>query len=401
MKYSLSAEDTILWSLVPFSLLGDCYIKVLLGNAYQYFLIFLFCVIIIKYLVLTNIRSNEIKPLIVLVLLISSIYLFRIIKGYGMSIGAFFSLFTQISILFIFAIAIRTKKWEKLRLICNVLNIIIIVNFLSIIIFPGGIYKTVYADNWFLGYKNIMIRTLLPSLALNCIVSYHTNGHFKLKDYILFGIVLASILLSGSSTSIVVLAVFGIFIFLSTHFKHKFIPNLKIIIIVSLILSISVAFFEFQNLFSDYISKYFGKDTTLTGRVFIWEAVISLFKESPFIGYGYHNGEEWIKIINFTFADSRVSVSHPHNYFLYCLLQGGILYIIMLVVVSFYIDKHFINNYKNDEICILLAMYIAFFVEGITESLTSAPLFIPLLAFFSSLKGRPRRHVHIMLRKYK
>ena len=72
---------------------------------------------------------------------------------------------------------------------------------------------------------------------------------------------------------------------------------------------------------------------------------------------------------------------------LYSLLQGGLVYILFFIIVFLYIDRRVAGN-KGTYAALLVFMYIGFFIEGLMESLTAAPLFFPMLGLFTTINGK-------------
>lgn len=75
-----------------------------------------------------------------------------------------------------------------------ILEIYTYVNFATIVLFPDGLYDAaLYAGNyWFLGYKNVMIRFLLPAIVLNAIWTVHNKGKYTVRLYLLIIISIAT-----------------------------------------------------------------------------------------------------------------------------------------------------------------------------------------------------------------
>lgn len=89
---------------------------------------------------------------------------------------------------------VEKKSISVLAGLALILEIYTYVNFATIVLFPDGLYDAaLYAGNyWFLGYKNVMIRFLLPAIVLNAIWTVHNKGKYTVRLYLLIIISIAT-----------------------------------------------------------------------------------------------------------------------------------------------------------------------------------------------------------------
>lgn len=291
----------------------------------------------------------------------------------------------NITLVNIFVCGFETNIISKVRLLSYFLYGLVLINFISILVYSNGIIYNIMYENgeiWLLGHKNGIIRALLPALSLNIISSYQNEGKLKGKDIILLVISVASVVLVHSSTSILVLFFFILQICFIKKIKNINQYNLRNIYIVFLILSVLLVFYSIQTYFSDYFEEYLGKDASFSNRTLIWEIVILNLADSPIWGLALNEGEE--------FADSIglfAGATHSHNFMLWLLSQGGVVYLIIYSTIILCINK-LLSHIKNYECLVLTLMYSSFFVEGLTESITNSCLFFPLLALYIPLSQR-------------
>lgn len=319
-------------------------------------------------------------------LLLTSLWLFvsRLLNGYSMNLAMFSYMFYTLTLLNVFCFLLYDNTYVKIRALCYVFIFYVVINFVSIVLFPGGLYSSdIYEGNiWILGYKNQIIRNLLPAVTLIAFYSFAKNGKLGWKFYIFMLIVVLTVLLIGSSTSLVVI------LFIATLYliqQNKWIQKYNSLTLsfgVYLAVSIGFVFFEVQYYFSDTIEELFSKDADFSARIIVWRVAVEKFILSPIIGYGFHDSEEWRGMLDLIY--SWGSFSHPHNFLLYSLLQGGLVYIMFLIMVFLYIDRRVARN-KGTYAALLVFMYIGFFIEGLMESLTAAPLFLPMLGLFTTI----------------
>lgn len=244
----------------------------------------------------------------------------------------------------------------------------------------------IYDGNiWILGYKNQIVRTLLPAMTIVAFYSFAKFGMLGWKFNIFMLLVVLTILLIGSSTSLVVVFLMMILYFIRQNKRIKKYSSLTLAFGIYLAISIGIVFFEVQYYFADTIEEVFSKDADFSSRIVVWSVAAEKFLFSPIIGYGFHDSGEWINILDLIY--SWGSFSHPHNFLLYSLLQGGLVYILFFIMVFLYIDRRVARN-KGTYAALLVFMYIGFFIEGLMESLTAAPLFFPMLGLFTTINGK-------------
>lgn len=311
----------------------------------------------------------------------------RLLNGYRYE-SQFNSIFLyNIALINLFTFGIIDYTWAKLKGFSFLLLIYIVINFITIYIFPDGMYQNdLYTQNWFLGYKNVMIRTILPGITLIILCAIHDYGKVVFMDYFLIGIAMISIYLTKSSTSLVMMVVFVLGILFWSLKRKEYNFSLFKCFIVTMCISVAFTMFSLQSFLSSILESLFEKDVTFTGRTYVWAYTLLRLMSSPFIGFGWHSTDEWREVLGFYYITA--GFSHPHNFILYMLLQGGLIYLGLFIYLCYYISRTFdkLNSYGY----VLTLMYLTFFVEGITESLTGAVLFMPFLGLYAVLKNEKK-----------
>lgn len=230
-----------------------------------------------------------------------------------------------------------------------ILQILVYINFITILIYPHGMYLTKFAANYFLGYDNVHITFILPAMILTVLDMYLENK--KSIASIIFIIVCnLSVFLRWSATSIGMIIVIDCFLLCSPIFMKLKILNIYNYIISYIIVFVGIVFVRIQSLFKKLIVNVLKKDLTFTGRITIWDNNINYIKNNLMFGYGqeYEN----MRIIK------NYGFSHAHNQILEFLYQGGIvLFVSFLSVLGLSVKKLYTyrNNYisKFLSICIL------------------------------------------------
>ena len=282
----------------------------------------------------------------------------------------------------LFKINMLDNKDKFLTILENTFFILLLINFITIILFPGGFYlnSSGYSGNYFLGYDNNLITYIFPALALSFTNSLNKNGKIGLKSIFLLIISFCSIIFTWSATGVVSMVIMIVLFFAYTINKKNF--PIKKYIVVALCLFIGIVFLRFQNIFSFIIEGWLKKDLTFTGRTYIWDIFISEIKKSILIGHGIVDSKYLILTLN---------AGHAHNYFLQILYQGGLLTLSMFLGFFFSaINKVKNCNEKKYVGIVIFAYLISFIFEA--YSLTNMFIIVLLIAYYyepssKNLKG--------------
>ena len=215
-------------------------------------------------------------------------------------------------------------------------GIFIILNLLVIIFYNEGLYydDRGWGTNYLLGYRNLNIYTYLPFICFFGLKHRSRKRNVSLQFFLYMLIITASIFLSGSSTSLAIIAIiwFGVFFFAKREIPKYLNP--AAVFLYSLVLSGLFIFFQFQNQFGELISYLFGKDSSFSRRIYIWSTALLRIGQHPIIGNG-NSSFSW---------GSYFDVAQCHNRYLDILYMGGItllvLFLCMLIVSTMRSSKN-------------------------------------------------------------
>ena len=271
---------------------------------------------------------------------------------------------------------------RALNLLCTLLDFYVLIDILSFILFPKGMYvsqsyQAIPYVCWFMGYKNPQIRFLLPYLALSMVHDMIRYESLEKQTYLrLVAVVLATLRL-GSTTGLIGAIVFLLLTFFFRKTRKKGVKaillrmlNVKEAYILIAIVSILIIFFDFQYNFSYLIVNIFHKDLDLTNRIYVWKRVIPFIEQHFWIGRG---------VIYAPISRSMIGASHAHNYFLNTMYNGGAISMALLTMVWLSAGKGSEKCVNHGEIRVLIFMAIVFMIMGISESLTGTVLLYPIL----------------------
>jgi len=220
---------------------------------------------------------------------------------------------------------------KLLNVIMIWLEILIYINFISMIIFSNGMYvspSTGNTENWILGYDNFFEQTFIPAVVIAFAYAY------LYKQYIRSALLIVIIHISASITTpgtlIVALAFVDIFLFLGIY-KFKKVFSLGHMVFGIIILTVGIVFFDIQTKYGQIIFEILNKDSTFTGRTTIWAYTINAIKESPLFGYGFSDGYARLAKMGYIMKGAFNS----HNQFLEFAWEGGFVLMILFAICTF------------------------------------------------------------------
>lgn len=246
-----------------------------------------------------------------------------------------------------------------------IFEVYIYINFITMLVYPNGMYSTgtiytgVAYQNWFLGFKNILICYFLPAYIVSYLYMNITGK--KIRTIILSIIIFISAFIAGSTTALVglgVLLIFSIFSFLQRQYK---IFNFRNYIIITIVMFLGIVIFRLQNLFSFFIVDILNKDLTFTNRTGLWDITLNSIKEKPLIGHGWQN----MSVRHFMYDSSTIITAH--NQILEYLYLGGIVAMIILLIVLKVTNNDLKKHYQDKNIQIISLGFFIYQILNLTE----------------------------------
>lgn len=256
----------------------------------------------------------------------------------------------------------RNNKVFLEKLIFYFLSVLIIINFLTIILFPHGLYSTGLigetTQNWFLGFKNTQVIYLLPFIALSEMMLKRRDR--VIYVYGIYFLALISAVLIQSGTTLVGIITFEVICHIVANRKLSHLLSTRVYFWISLLLFISIPILRLQEIFSFVIVKWLHKSVNLTGRTYIWDQTLLYVRHHPLLGWGYQTPTFRNMMYN---ANSLVSA---HNQMLEYLFEGGAVLLCLYVYILYKIARR-IDAVQGVNWGICSALFIATQVLLITE----------------------------------
>ena len=320
--------------LVLFSCCGIEYINSFVPSVSK--LLFVLRVLLIVALLLNNIQST--KRLSGEMKLLSLLCVYIILISFTNKLDVVYVI-RSLSVPYLMAYYIDLQKndgkvYDIIRLWKNVLLLFVGVDFLTMLLFPNGLYNTeIYSLNWFLGYKTARFPFVLLLCVLEEIIARHENKFTQANlVYLLSTVTMLKSMATAALFSycfVVVTIVISRQQHNGENWKQKVISavlDYRLMVPVYGVITFITIIDNQSPIMVDFLESI-GKDPTLTTRTFIWANAIKLIKNNLFLGYGYLTADQYRKLLGSVFFSS------PHNMVLSLLMIGGIISALMYLLV--------------------------------------------------------------------
>jgi O-antigen ligase len=219
-----------------------------------------------------------------------------------------------------------------LTLIIGTVALLAVATVASVLLSPGTAVQADMSGAWrgVFEHKNILGRSMLIGL-LAVVLKLRAGELGRPSRFglaLIVPLVVALILLSRSATAWVLAAsVVGLALYLprvlgaTTRRDHVVAIGGAVLVVLGGVVAISDPAGTLQLL---------GKDTTLTGRLLLWEIARPYVVERPWLGYGY--GVFWEHFEDTIWRLAEWPAPHPHNGYLQLVLDLGIVGLLVFAV---------------------------------------------------------------------
>lgn len=302
---------------------------------------------------------------------------------------------------FAIQVALRYELNDFLKKFEFFLWVIVILSMFYIVFFPTiGIENGFHEGSWkgIFGQKNTfgIILMFLMTIRISKIMT--NEGKINKLNILLIPIIFYLIIKTGSSTALIVTLI--IFLLAIITIIFKVLSKILLVTITAISFSFLGVLFllvEVLNIKGDLL-KFFGRDSTLTGRTAIWETIQNIFiSEKPILGYGF--GLFWSSTspyINQFQEIIKFKTITSHNGYLDLVLDIGLFgaALILILLISTII-KSFMIFYKSPydfNVLWMILLMISIVIYNFSESmiLKENSLYWFLIVLITSYVGRSK-----------
>jgi len=233
------------------------------------------------------------------------------------------------------------------------------------------VYNILASDNMIATYT-------FPAICVGFLYSHINNSKYNPISWILYLMVILTVVMLWSATSIVGVTLILVYIILVyKNNKLEGYINTNILILASIMIVIGFTFLGIQELFSFVIVDLLKKDITMTGRTNIWQIGLKGFYTEPILGLGY----------NVQTIDSGL---------IQILYRGGIISMTFLVTIFIIATKRIRFNW-NLELDKFFSLIIALvLIMSISESWFFFFGFFVIINFSYNIHKMQESHINIL-----
>lgn len=275
-----------------------------------------------------------------------------------------------LGIVMLFDLGFRHNFVLMLDVVSFILTAFVFFNLIIILLKPEGLAQSSNSRIYLLGLRTGTSLVAVPAIGF-CIFRDSLGKRQYFSDRTLFCMICSALtlIMQWVATGIVEILIIFAFFFLIRSFR-KLKLNIWILLLTCGLLDILIVNLRLQNIFSGFIVGFLHKDLTLSGRTYIWDAVISSIRRSPVFGYG---AASTVSVFNIQIA--------CHNQWLYIAHESGYVGLTLFIIgilVSFRLASH----YKNTNLYTLFViMMAALLIATISEIQLYVPFFYAMLSF--------------------
>lgn len=279
------------------------------------------------------------------------------------------------------------EKQTFLEGIVITFSALVVINLVLMAAYPEGIYTTYSSGTdtkyYLFGAKNQMVAPLMTALVFFVEYSYRKYQKITIQTAILCSLCILEIIIGGSGTGILVIALFIAMFF----YQKRRLKGLNSTVTLAIVLAVSVGFvvLRLQNWFDFIIVSFLHKSLTLSNRVYIWDAAIEIIKEHPWIGTGVSGSLAGDVLLNLSYLSRN---TFAHNMYLDYLVMGGIgalggLFMDLYIAKKQYDSSFVVSRYGKTYVWGGVILYLT---ASIVEIYTGNYCLFMMMAYIASLQ---------------
>lgn len=223
-----------------------------------------------------------------------------------------------------FILVDKNEIYNKISAIVNIGIILLVLNFLTILVYPGGIVHRVSNPElkiWLLGQKQDLGGFLIPLIFCGLALNYF-DPYWRKKVICIVCLGVLTLILEQPIGALICVLLFILLMFMDKYIT-RINKSLLIIGIIIVFIVFQYICFNFDDLY--YIQNVLGqintrglsKVRTLNIRFSMWQFAWQCIFKHPLIGVGNLSVEEWIRLSNLQY------ISVLDNLYLDILFTGG------------------------------------------------------------------------------
>ena len=266
----------------------------------------------------------------------------------------FLTILNALAICLVVEMGLKTDPDALLDGASFTLGLFVLINFVTIILFPQGMYEfNNYTQNYFLGYRNNSIMLFFPAIIFSIVRSLRKYNKLTLSSFVITAVSFANVILAFSATSVIGMTVFILFLLLALINKMPNFLNIITYLAINITYFFGVIILRLQEAFAFIIVDMLGRDLTFTGRTKIWDGALAAFAKSPVFGVGEIESQA---------SRDLIGATHAHNYYLDLLYKSGLPGFLIFFAILIICGMALYRNRNNGKIPFVVSGAICAFM---------------------------------------
>lgn len=198
------------------------------------------------------------------------VYILTTIFRQGNVAQAIIGAATIVGEIVLFETAVKRNLVNFLRTICAILTVYVVLNLLTVMFIPQGLYLTENnSPVFFLGMHNRFVFWMLPLICLSSVYAYLTVGKLTWKQYAIHAICLATLILEWAVGAMIGLLIMVAY-FLVVDRMSVSVADYRLYLVIYLLLWVTMTFMDTLDAWDWLTYGIFGKSDTLDARLRLW-----------------------------------------------------------------------------------------------------------------------------------
>lgn len=345
---------------------------------------------------LMGLKTRAFKDRVFFGIFVFGAYLFIPTLLYAGSFTDYFRTLWNVFVFVLFmGIVLNRKPAEFMESCCIVFGMYILVNTISTIAFPAGLYDTVSISgifreeaSYFLGHKNNVLNYMMPGILCICYKNYLQYKKIRLFTWIYVAGVYCCCMIGQSVTSTIAFSVVVLSLILSRKELFSRFINIYTALLLNFLFFIFIVVLRMQERFSYFLISLVGKGLDMNGRTYIWDKGLVGILQHPFVGHGIEPTDNIL-------SSFLINNDSFHNLILDYLYEGGIIGLLIFILLFFFLARK-IDQYDDIQIknlcnSVIFSISIIWLLQPTTRA-RMLLIFIPVL-LISFICNEPVREV--------
>lgn len=336
--------------------------------------VMVFCYMLMNYMLAHKMPS---KMFLAVVVWRMSFAIQTVVNHGDITMWGYFSIIT-VTLCMIFDYYMPIDPVGVVRGLTQVLTAYLVVNLLTVILWPNGIIDGMY----FIGIRTRFTELVVAAMVFSVVLDQQLGKKISLRTVFVLSVSIASILIEWVAAAIIGIAI-GIVTYFLLRRSQAFarVLTLARALIVSLAVNIGVVIFNVQQYFSWVFVDLLGKDVNLTYRTELWALALVQIVKRPIFGYG--------ECIDGTFIQwwRSTQLWQSHNQWLQLMYDGGIICVLCFIAIIV-LCSYELRRAKDSRVAKpVLAGMIAFLIMMIVEFYSYTPYLFLILFLASNIRS--------------